>query len=118
MGRRPALLALAVVVGFQLAASCNPASEIVVLSPAGDVTTYSFTVQFEVTGSQLDASSVEATLNGEPMILSGGPVYTASIDGGGTIDAGFPLRDNNSLQIRAQKLNGTGGAVKNPAFRL
>ncbi len=116
MGRRPALLALAVVVGFQLAASCNPASEIVVLSPAGDVTTYSFTVQFEVTGSQLDASSVEATLNGEPMILSGGPVYTASIDGGGTIDAGFPLRDNNSLQIRAQKLNGTGGAVKNHKF--
>ena len=61
MGRRPAVLVLALAVGFQLAASCKPASKILIVSPTGDVTTYSFTVQFEITGNQLDTSTLEAT---------------------------------------------------------
>jgi hypothetical protein len=116
MGRRRLLVGLLLLLVGQLAATCRPAQDIVILSPTGDVTTFSFSVQFELKGSGLDASTVEATLNDEPMILTGGPVYTATISGGSTVDAGFPLRDDNTLRVRVQKLNGAGGVAKTRKF--
>ena len=82
MGRRRLLVGLLLLLVGQRAATCRPAKDIVILTPTGDVTTFSFSVQFELKGSGLDASTVEATLNDETMMLTGGPVYTATISGG------------------------------------
>ena len=105
MVRRRLLFALILTVGWQLAISCRPAIDIVILSPVVDVTTFSFTVSFEISGSSYDTSTASATLNGEPMILSGGPsVFTATIEmATSTVNAGFPLKDDNILRVSAPK---------------
>lgn len=119
MVRRRLLFALILTLGWQLALSCRPAVDIVILSPVVDVTTFSFTVSFEISGSSYDTSTVSATLNDEPMILSGGPnVFTATLEmATSTVNPGFPLKDDNLLRVKAQKLGGSTFAVKIHPFR-
>jgi hypothetical protein len=120
MRSRYLLLALVVAASTQLAGSCGrPASDIKLLAPGpGDVTTFSFSVTFEVTPGVFDLGTLAATLNGEPMILTGGPVYTATIETGtSTVDPGFPLQDDNVLRITAQRLNSAVTAKKVRAFK-
>jgi hypothetical protein len=111
MTRRHLVVALIAISAWQLAASCRPAAEIRILAPLSDVTTFSFQVQFEITGSSLDLSTLQARVNGEPVAVSGGPVYT------GTMNPGFPLQDDNVLQVSAKRLGGESTVTKSQSFR-
>jgi hypothetical protein len=109
MTRRHLVGTLILVAGWQLAVSCQPAADITILSPLTDVTTFSFQVQFEITGSSLDLSTLQAKVNGETVAVTGGPVYTA------TMNPGFPLKDDNVLRVSAKRLGAQSTVQVRPA---
>ncbi|MDH3212680.1 MAG: carboxypeptidase-like regulatory domain-containing protein [Myxococcales bacterium] len=111
MSRRHLTVALIAVVAWQLAVSCQPAADITIQAPVSDVTTFSFSVQFEIAGSSLDLSTLQATLNDEPITVSGGPVYTA------TVNPGFPLKDANVLRVSAKRLDAETVVTKRQDFK-
>jgi hypothetical protein len=111
MTRRHLVGTLILVSGWQLAVSCQPAADITILSPLTDVTTFSFQVQFEITGSSLDLSTLQAKVNGEAVAVTGGPVYTA------TMNPGFPLKDDNVLRVSAKRLGAQSTVIKSQSFK-
>jgi hypothetical protein len=111
MTRRHLVVTLMLVAVWQLAVSCRPAADITILSPLADVTTFSFQVQGEITGSSLDLSTLQATVNGEAVSVSGGPVYSA------TMNPGFPLKDDNVLRVSAKRLDAQSTVIKSRTFK-
>jgi len=94
-----------------LALDCVGGGTIQVLSPTGDVTTPSFTIEFKLVGGPFTGTP-EAFLNLQPLVVSGGPTtWTASVSGGPTVDPGAPLQDENLLILRATR-QGDGVVVK------
>jgi hypothetical protein len=104
MRARVLLPFLLVLVLTQLGAaqwSCGKgAGPIEILSPGPEVGSFEFAIAFELRGQRFGAP--EAFLNGEPLVVSGGPaVYTASPSGGPLVVPGPPLRDENELIVVA-----------------
>jgi hypothetical protein len=96
-----ALLVLAV--SLLGAITCQPGTTIKITSPAGDVTTASFTIEFELVGGPW-VGGPQAWLNFQPLVVSGGPaVYTASVTGAPTVSAGPPLANDNFLMVKATR---------------
>jgi len=107
---RHALCFLAVAAFFHLGGSCKSGSGLAITSPDTLVETFSFTASFQLS-SAFDPGSAQAFLNGEPMTVSGGPSsFVATVPGGGgggTVNPGFPLQDDNTFEVRATKTSGT-----------
>jgi hypothetical protein len=104
MRARVLLPFLLVLVLTQLGAaqwSCGRgAGPIKIVSPGPEVTSFSFAIAFELRGQRF--GSPEAFLNGEPLVVSGGPeVFTASPSGGLLVEPGPPLLDENELVVIA-----------------
>ena len=102
---RTLLAALLVLAITQMGAiTCDPANgpgTIQITSPTGDVTTFSFTIGFDLVGGTFTGTPT-AWLNFQPLIVSGGPTsYTASVSGGATVDPGAPLQDDNLVIVKA-----------------
>jgi len=88
-----------------------PEAKIVISSPASNrVESCDVEIEFTATGP-LDLGSLEASLNFEPLAVSGGPVYAATIDAA----AGL-LLDNNVLLIRAHRTDEDAWITKGLAF--
>jgi hypothetical protein len=96
--RRPLLVVLAVLAASQLGWRCPWPVHLRILSPGTHVDQFSFELSFELTGN-VEPGSLRVEINGESVLdrLSGGPVFT------GTIDPGAPLRDFNMLVVRARE---------------
>lgn len=79
------------------------AGGITIVAPDGTapVSTFSFDVTFDIDPGLVDADSLAATLNGAPLILSGGPTRFTS-----TVPPGPPLRDRNVLEVRGADFGG------------
>jgi len=90
-----ALLALA-----HLGFGCGPpATKIEIRSPASSlIESCDVEIEFVVRG-RIDRDTIEVSLNSEPLTVSGGPVYTATIDA-----ASDRLLDDNVLLVRAQRI--------------
>jgi hypothetical protein len=100
----PMLLLFGVLTGW----SCGPLG-IVSVSPThgASLATPSFAVQI-VTDAGLVAGTLSATLNGVPVVLSGGPTtWTANYS------AGAPLRDQNLIEVIGKSTNGAWLRVRN-----
>ena len=104
---------------------CNRPHQIQITSPTGDVTTESFTIGFDLVGGPYDLGSLNAELNGVPLVVTGGPTsFSASVSGGPTVDPGEPLRDDNLLELDIRRLNedgqgmGTKGGIVKAALRF
>jgi hypothetical protein len=75
-----------------------PAAKIVINSPASNlIESCDVEIAFTATGP-LDLGTLEASLNFEPLVVTGGPVYTATIDAEDDL-----LLDNNVLLVRAER---------------
>lgn len=101
MKLRHSLLAPALLLPLALGAVCDPA--IVSVSPGEGavITTPSFPIEVEL-GPPAVPATLEATLNGVPLALTGGPsTYTA------TLMPGAPLLDANQLVVMVRATNGT-----------
>jgi hypothetical protein len=100
------LLALvAASAGLQTGFDCNTPAPLAVTSPAAGavLSTFQFDVEVRVDPAALRPGTLQATLNGSPLALSGGPsVYTASVGPGGA------LEDSNVLHVGASLQNGVG----------
>jgi hypothetical protein len=106
-------LLLAVVASLQLGAPCGVNHKILIGSPGGLVSDFSFQIQFHVLGP-IQPGSLQVELNGVSILdrVTGGPEqFTASIE------PGAPLRDNNLLKIRATRDTGHGKIVATRPFR-
>jgi len=107
---RHLLLGLLAVLPLQLASTCQPSDDIVIQSPASSlVSNFTFQVQFELVGAFVPGS-LEASLNFTPLSVSGGPVYTA------TVNAGPPLQDHNVLLLRARRQSDNKFVTRGLAF--
>jgi hypothetical protein len=75
---------------------------ITIVQPTGaPVTAFTFPIEVQLTAGSFAPTSVTATLNDSPLVLSGGPeTFTA------TVNPGPPLRDDNVLVVRATRLSG------------
>jgi hypothetical protein len=111
MQKKPLLVAFLVVVVTQLGWLCGPLG-IEILAPERRVEDFSFEVSFEITG-EIEAGSLEVTINGESILdrISGGPLYTA------TIDPGPPLRNQNLLVVKAVAASNGQPATRVRPFR-
>jgi hypothetical protein len=110
MPKRPLFYLLLLAVAM-LGAVCPPKPQNVkVLQPIGPVTTFSFVVEVNVPSSvQAFDPNTGVTLNGAPLVVSGGPtVYSA------TVNAGFPLQDANLVSVEAVLSNGQVGTASRP----
>jgi len=104
MRARVLLPVLLVLVVTQLgAAQCSlgkGSGPIKIVSPGSEVTGFSFVIAFELRGQRF--GSPEAFLNGEPLVVTGGPeIYVASQTGGPLVLPGSPLLDENELVVLA-----------------
>jgi hypothetical protein len=108
---RPSLL-LAAVASLLLGAPCGNSHQILITDPPPVVDTFSFLVEFQVMGA-IDPDSLEVEINRVSILdrVSGGPEHFTA-----TIDPGAPLRDNNVLQVRADRAD-HGKLVATRAFR-
>jgi hypothetical protein len=97
MRRRSLLLILIVVAVSQLAMHCRRPTRIEIHSPSFRVDTFEFLLEIKLVGDFVPGS-LAVTINGESVLdrLSGGPVYSA------TIEPGSPLRDFNFLHVSAR----------------
>jgi hypothetical protein len=111
MRKKPLLIALLVMVGTQLGMLCGPLF-ITIHAPERRVKDFTFQVSFEIAG-EMEPGSLEVEINGESILdrVSGGPVYTA------TIEPGPPLRNHNMLVVRARALSQGQPAVRVRPFR-
>jgi len=77
--------------------------DVVIIEPVdgAPVTSSRFTVRVEVAAPDLDSRTVRARLNGQALPLAGGPAVFEA-----TVDPGPPLRDDNLLEITANRVNG------------
>jgi hypothetical protein len=84
-----------------LGIECQAPAIVKILSPTGDVTTSSFSIEFEVQG--YFTGLPQAYLNFTPLVVTqtAARQFTASIDGAPTQGPGFPLRDDNLLIVKA-----------------
>ena len=80
---------------------CQAPAIVNITSPTGDVTTASFTIEFEVQG--FFTGLPEAFLNFQPLVVTqvAAREFTASVTGGPTMNPGSPLQDNNLLIVKA-----------------
>jgi len=108
---RPALAALAAFAPLAMGMVC-PGKLIVSVSPtdAAVITTPSFAIQV-VLGAGANPATLEATLNGVPLALAGGPTTFVA-----NLDPGPPLLDDNELRIAVQATDGRTGARAVRAF--
>jgi hypothetical protein len=100
-------LLLVPVASLLLGAPCGNSHKILISSPDPVVDTFSFVVEFHVMGA-IDPASLEVEINQVSILdrVTGGPeVFTA------TIDPGAPLRDNNLLQVSADRADPTHGKI-------
>ncbi len=97
--RTPLSLLLASVALLLLGAPCGNPQQILILSPAKVVDTFSFEVSFHVFGP-IVPGSLEVEINKVSILdrVTGGPQHFSA-----AIDPGSPLRDNNVLKIRADR---------------
>jgi hypothetical protein len=104
MRTRLALAFLTVIsVPVLLAIQCQPAHQVVFVSPTGTVTSFSFTLEFDLVGS-FSGATPQVFLNNQALVVSGGPAtFTASQSGGPTVDPGAPLQSQNLLIVKAQR---------------
>src|SRR5262245_5478 len=105
-------LLLATAASLLLGAPCGNPSRIQILSPGKTVNTFSFAVHFEVL-APIAPGSLQVELNHVSILdrVTGGPQsYTA------VIEPGTPLRDDNVLQIRADRPE-NGKIVVTQAFK-
>ena len=113
MRSRLLLCILAIFALSQLAPTCAPYG-IVVDSPLPEasVETFSFELRFRL-GEMVDPGSLEVDMNDVSVLdrVSGGPVVFSA-----TIDPGAPLRDSNTLVLRAMRSNGEGQVVREVPF--
>ncbi len=107
---RHLLFTLLVAAPLLTAPTCQFADDIVLLSPASNlVSTFSFNVQFNLVGSFVPGS-LEVSLNFTPLSVSGGPIYTA------TVNPGAPLQDHNVLLVRARRQSDNKFVTRGLAF--
>jgi hypothetical protein len=98
-----ALIALPVLLALQ----CQPTTMVVFTSPTTPVSTFSFTISFDLVGSFSGAPPL-AFLNNQALVVTGGPTsFTASPTGAPTVDPGPPLQDQNLLIVKAQRTDGS-----------
>ena len=92
------------------APTCQTIDDIVLLSPASNlVSSFTFQVQFQLIGSFVPGS-LEASLNFTPLSVSGGPIYSA------TVNPGPPLQDHNVLLLRARRQSDNKFVTRGLAF--
>ncbi len=107
---RPLLFTILAAVPLLSAPSCQPIDDIVLYSPASNlVSSFAFQVQFELIGSFVPGS-LEASLNFTPLSVSGGPIYSA------TLNPGPPLQDHNVLLLRARRQSDNKFVTRGLAF--
>ena len=100
---RPRLLVLSLLLlGLVLSGSiCQSPAIVVIHEPAGDVSTSSFSIEFEVQG--FFTGLPEAYLNFQPLVVTqvGPREFTASATGTALMEPGPPLQDDNLLIVKA-----------------
>jgi len=92
--------------------TAGPSVTIVEPVSGGTVETFSFPVRVTVPAGQFDPATLEVRINGAVVPVTGGPTEFSA-----TIDAGPPLRDDNTLQASAARLNGAGVSMMTAPFR-
>ena len=92
------------------APTCQTVDDILIQSPASTlVSTFTFQIQFQLVGAFVPGT-LEASLNFTPLSVSGGPVYTA------TVNPGPPLQDHNVLLLRARRQSDNKFVTRGMAF--
>jgi len=88
---------------LQTGLDCGGAPPVAIVAPAAnaDVTSFAFSVEVDVDPARIVPGSLSATLNGDPLALSGGPTrYTAALT------PGAPLADANLLRVHVTLTSG------------
>src|SRR4029453_7489694 len=103
-------LAIVVLTSLLLGAPCG--TQVVVLSPTGIVDEFTFEVEFEIIGD-IAPGSLQVEINQVSILdrVTGGPQHFTAV-----IEPGSPLRDDNVLQIRADRPD-NGKLVKTRSFK-
>jgi hypothetical protein len=100
-------LLLVPVASLLLGAPCGVSHKILITRPTPVVDTFSFLIEFQVMGA-IDPDSLDVTINQVSILdrVTGGPEHFTAL-----IDPGAPLRDNNVLQVRADRADPSHGAL-------
>jgi hypothetical protein len=112
MPRRSPLTLLCLLALASLAPVCPGSKPFDSISPAHGavIASFSFPIAIDL-GTAANPATLSATLNGQPVTLSGGPgVFTA------TVDPGPPLQDANVLHVSVQLNDGYTTAHKSHSF--
>jgi len=110
MRSRVALVLLLVAALFQSGFDCSGPPASMTFNPeieSGVVSTFSFPIQVTVQAGAFQTGTLQFTLNGQPLAMSGGPLVFST-----TQNPGAPLLDTNVLEVSGTASNGVQVVVQ------